>query len=135
MTFIETEPLHGINFQQEDRGLVMTFNNIFLEGGQTVISDNAITRLSGLVAFLITHSDYLALIEGHTDNLDTDEVDSALSLKRAEAVKNYLQSQGVSENRITVEGKGGLVPFEHSGGKEQRQKNNRIEVIINERTH
>lgn len=129
-----TEP-EALKIQRDDRGLVMTFNNIFLERDQTVISDNATTRLSGLVAFLITHSDYLALIEGHTDNVDTDEVNSALSLKRAEAVKSYLQSQGVSENRITIEGKGGRVPIEYSGGEEQRQKNNRIEIVINERTH
>lgn len=128
-----TEP-ETLKIQQEDRGLVMTFNNIFLQRDQTVISDNATTRLSGLVAFLVTHSGYITLIEGHTDEVDSDQVNTALSLKRANTVKSYLISQGVSENRITIEGKGGRVPIEYTGGKEQRQKNNRIEIIINEST-
>jgi OOP family OmpA-OmpF porin len=46
------------------------------------------------------------VVTGYTDRLGSDKYNNKLSLKRAEAVKNYLASQGVSSTRITAEGKG-----------------------------
>lgn len=127
----ETKSPQSLNMRREERGLVMIFNNVFLKLDQTELTDNAITRLSGLVEFLSINSDYLAVIEGHTDNLNTDELNTLLSLERAEAVKGYLRRQGVSENRMTTSGKGGRVPIKYSANEEQGYYDNRIEIIIN----
>jgi len=46
------------------------------------------------------------LITGHTDNVGGAEHNSELSLKRAEAVRDYLVSEGTDPNKITVNGAG-----------------------------
>ena len=50
-------------------------------------------------------------IDGHTDAQGTDSYNRALGLKRAESVKTYLSSLGISEDRIQVQsfGKEGAV--------------------------
>ena len=40
-------------------------------------------------------------MEGHTDSRGSDELNQRLSDHRAEAVKNYLVSRGVPEDRVT----------------------------------
>ena len=50
-----------------------------------------------------------------------------LSLKRAEAVRDYLVSQGIGAKRITVKGEGGKIPLYPEGGT-LGQYNDRVEI-------
>ena len=45
-------------------------------------------------------------VEGHTDNVGSDEFNQLLSEKRAATVRNYLVSQGISMNSIVARGFG-----------------------------
>src|SRR5438067_13441738 len=49
---------------------------------------------------------------GHTDSIGTDAYNQKLSVRRAEAVKAYLQSKGVEAARIYTEGKGEKQPVD-----------------------
>jgi outer membrane protein OmpA-like peptidoglycan-associated protein len=69
-------------------------------------------------------------VEGHTDNTGTAEYNMALSKKRAESAKKYLESKGVEGDRISVEGKGQTDPRYSNATSEDRAKNRRIEVQI-----
>ncbi len=46
--------------------------------------------------------DYLILIEGHCDERGTNEYNLALGERRAKSTMNFLVSQGVQANRITL---------------------------------
>ncbi len=56
--------------------------------------------LDGQAQWLMTNSDYLAIIEGHADEQGTREYNLALGARRANAVREYLISRGVPASRL-----------------------------------
>lgn len=71
-------------------------------------------------------------IEGHTDSFGSDAYNNLLSLRRAEAVKNWLvASMGLDASQISTVGLGKsrlLTPA--SGDVQQQQLNRRVEIVI-----
>ena len=68
-------------------------------------------------------------IDGHTDSDASDEYNQVLSEKRANSVKNFLVSQGVTA-KITTKGYGESKPVASNDTAEGKQKNRRVEIII-----
>jgi len=58
--------------------------------------------LDANATWLKSNSDNLVLIEGHCDERGTNEYNLALGERRAKATMNYLVSQGIQANRITI---------------------------------
>jgi peptidoglycan-associated lipoprotein len=58
--------------------------------------------LDSNASWLKSNPDQLLLIEGHCDERGTNEYNLALGERRAKATMNYLVSQGVQANRITI---------------------------------
>jgi peptidoglycan-associated lipoprotein len=58
--------------------------------------------LDSNAAWLKSNGDNLVLIEGHCDERGTNEYNLALGERRAKATMNYLVSQGIQANRITI---------------------------------
>jgi OmpA-OmpF porin, OOP family len=72
-----------------------------------------------------------AVIEGHTDNVGTAEHNMELSQRRAESVVNFLvQNFGIDRSRLTAKGYGFTRPIADNATDEGKQKNRRIEAII-----
>jgi hypothetical protein len=69
-------------------------------------------------------------IVSHTDNLDRPERSRVLALKRAEEVKSYLVTAGLSKQDIIATGKGGDEPLVPNTTPDNRMKNNRIEIFV-----
>ena len=67
---------------------------------------------------------------GHTDSIGTDAYNQKLSIRRAEAVKAYLQAKGIEANRIYTEGKGEKQPVADNKTAEGRAKNRRVEIEV-----
>ena len=67
---------------------------------------------------------------GHTDSVGTDDYNQKLSIRRAEAVKAYLQDKGVEANRIYTEGKGEKAPVADNKAADGRAKNRRVEIEV-----
>ncbi|HVK55876.1 MAG TPA: OmpA family protein [Burkholderiales bacterium] len=68
------------------------------------------------------------LATGHTDGIGTDSYNDKLSLRRAQAVKDYMASKGLEANKITVEGKGKRQPVAENKTKQGRSKNRRVDI-------
>lgn len=68
-------------------------------------------------------------IDGYTDSDGSDEYNQVLSEKRANSVKNFLVSQGVTAE-ITTKGYGESKPVASNDTAEGKQKNRRVEIII-----
>jgi OmpA-OmpF porin, OOP family len=69
-------------------------------------------------------------IDGHTDNVGSEEMNQTLSDNRAAAVKKYLVSKGVDESRITAIGHGELEPIADNKTAAGRQQNRRSELTL-----
>lgn len=67
---------------------------------------------------------------GHTDSIGSEAYNQALSVRRAEAVKEFLASQGIERNRIYTEGKGESSPVADNRTREGRAQNRRVEVEV-----
>lgn len=67
---------------------------------------------------------------GHTDSVGSTDYNQRLSVRRAEAVKDFLVSQGIERNRVYTEGKGESSPVADNRTREGRAQNRRVEVEV-----
>ena len=79
---------------------------------------------------LVANPDVTVIISGHTDNVGNDDYNRNLSLKRAQAVKDWLVAKGISGNRMKVVGKGKSEPVVSNDTDEGRAENRRIEFTV-----
>ena len=86
--------------------------------------------LSRVVGVLLTSNGYKVQIFGHTDDIGTAEYNEKLSLRRAEAVRNYLVEAGLDPSIVTVKGFGKSNPLVKGTSTEARAKNRRVEIGI-----
>ncbi|MFZ2784038.1 MAG: OmpA family protein [Sediminibacterium sp.] len=71
-------------------------------------------------------------VDGHTDNTGSDKINKPLSLKRANAVKNYLISKKVDGARLITDGFGSAKPIDTNKTAKGRQQNRRVEFRVQE---
>ncbi len=69
-------------------------------------------------------------ITGHTDNVGGDAANMKLSIRRAEAIKDYLVKRGIAADRIATEGKGESQPIDTNDSDLGRARNRRIEFQV-----
>ncbi len=67
---------------------------------QASLTPQAEATLDGQARWLQDNTDYNAVIEGHADEQGTREYNVALGARRADTVRNYLISKGISGNRL-----------------------------------
>lgn len=82
------------------------------------------------VKTLLRNNDIKVEIQGYTDNIGSESYNMKLSQRRAEAVKEFLQSKGVSGNRLRAVGFGESNPVADNKTAEGRAMNRRIEFKI-----
>ena len=82
------------------------------------------------LAIVLKEADIKAFeVDGHTDSDASDKHNQILSENRANAVKNFLTSQGITAE-ITIKGYGKTRPIASNDTPEGKQKNRRVEIVI-----
>lgn len=69
-------------------------------------------------------------IEGHTDSIASERYNTGLSVRRAEAVANYLVSKGLERSKIDTVGFGELRPIDTNDTEEGRSLNRRADILL-----
>lgn len=69
-------------------------------------------------------------VVGHTDSVGSEQYNLELSLRRANAVADYLIVHGVERSRLGTEGRGELEPIADNGTPEGRAQNRRVEIFV-----
>jgi outer membrane protein OmpA-like peptidoglycan-associated protein len=118
--------------KQEARGVVITLSGaVIFASGKSELLPTAKAKLDQ-VADALKQSDSNAQFEvdGYTDARGSAQLNQDLSQRRAEAVRGYLVSQGVSAARITAQGLGPSNPVADNATAEGRANNRRVEIIV-----
>jgi OOP family OmpA-OmpF porin len=69
-------------------------------------------------------------IIGHTDSIGSAEYNMGLSVRRAEAVRDYIVSEGIDANIIDVSGEGENNPIASNDTAEGRAENRRVDINV-----
>lgn len=105
--------------------------NILFDIDKAVIRDEYRDEVGRVATFMQKFPSTTAVIEGHTDDVGSDEHNMQLSQQRAESVVNYLVDKfGIDRSRLAAKGYGKTRPIADNATEEGRQKNRRIEAII-----
>lgn len=122
--------LTALQAKKTDRGMVLTLGDVLFSTGRADLKAGSVANLDRLVTFLGQAPDRTVRIEGHTDNRGGQDMNQALSQKRADSVSLYLTGRGVASNRVTAVGEGYNSPVADNNTDAGRQANRRVEVII-----
>lgn len=90
-----------------------------------------LSKLTAIADKMKADSLLVADIVGHTDSIGKKSYNQTLGLKRANAVKRWLVSQGIDGKRIITSSRGETSPIASNKSKEGRAKNRRAVITIN----
>lgn len=123
-----------LNVLQEERGLVITLpTDTYFNEGQTALNTRSLKRINKLGEFL-RGSVHAIRVEGHTDNREQYAAGRyRLSLARANNVMERLLAQGTAPFRLSLAGYGPSHPRYDNVSRRGRQRNRRVEIVIQNR--
>jgi outer membrane protein OmpA-like peptidoglycan-associated protein len=121
----------GATVTRMGEGIIVKFNSgLLFSAGSARLTPDAQTNLKNLATSLEQNIATNVIIIGHSDNTGTPQQNMDISLKRAQAVKDYLASKDVDPARITTFGKGETEPIADNLTEAGRAQNRRVEVVI-----
>lgn len=135
---IKTE-IPGAKVERVEEGINVTFDEtnpdgskagVYFATNKSDINANSKLALDKLVKIFNENPDTDILIEGHTDDVGTDDYNMKLSEKRARAVVNYLIGAGVASSRLTPKWYGESQPKVDNNSDANRALNRRVEFVI-----
>ncbi len=109
------------------RGCWAYMSFMLFDFDSAVIKTDAKAALEEAVKVAKMDPDLKVEIQGHTDNIGTAEYNMDLSVRRAQAVRDYLAAAGVDSSRMTVVGYGMTKPVAPNDTEENRARNRRVE--------
>lgn len=124
------QELAELKAKETERGLVYTLGDVLFEFNDVELKAEALRKLYPLVTFLKEHPKRDLFIEGHTDGIGSEAYNLQLSQQRAVAVGEFLVSNGITPERITVYGSGKAYPVASNATQAGREQNRRVEVVI-----
>jgi len=101
---------------------------IYFATGKDIIKKESEAPLNELALILSKYPKMQMQIEGNTDNVGDDNRNLKLSQARAEAVKKYLISKGISEDRLTAVGYGETKPIADNKTAAGKAQNRRVDL-------
>ena len=104
--------------------------NTLFDFDRSTIKPAGKQALDQLVAKLKTMTVEIAIAVGHTDSVGTDAYNLRLGMRRAEAVKQYLVSQGLEAGRIYSDTKGETQPVATNKTSAGRAENRRVVIEV-----
>lgn len=117
-------------FPNLDGSILIRLSTLKFASGRSGINKKYYDMLARLKRALDIYDDREVHIEGHSDNQGDARGNRALSLKRAESVRDFLISAGVDAGRLKTLGFGEVRPIASNDYKKGREMNRRIDVII-----
>jgi outer membrane protein OmpA-like peptidoglycan-associated protein len=116
--------------RHDDRGTVLTLSgSVLFASGKSRLLPSASRKLDQ-VAQALKETEGKLVIEGYTDSRGSDAKNQVLSLARAQAVRSYLITHGVADDKVAAVGMGESNPIADNKSTEGRANNRRVEIVI-----
>lgn len=106
------------------------FRHVYFDVNTATLQKKSFIELDALVNYLQSSPDATIMIEGHTDNTGTAQRNMQLSTQRAEAIAQFLISNGIHKKRIQTKGYGATKPVASNFSEEGRAQNRRTSFTI-----
>lgn len=116
--------------RESARGLVITMADVLFDTGRYNLRPDTREKLARLSGIMLAHSGLRLAVEGHTDNVGSEELNQRLSERRAQTVRDYLIMQGILDDFVTADGLGMAMPVADNSTAAGRQQNRRVEIIV-----
>ncbi len=113
-----------------DGSLLIRLTGLQFSSASSKIDQGFYSLLSRLKSATDIYADRLVRIEGHTDDRGDVKLNQALSLQRAEAVRDFLIAAGADATRLKALGYGEVRPIASNEFPQGRAMNRRIDIII-----
>ena len=115
--------IYQSNKYKSDKNVEFSFDNYSITRSYKVFLDS-------LKEFIEQHENISVIIEGHTDNVGSEQYNMALSQRRATSVLNYLTEKGIDKKILTAKGLGEVKPIASNANPAGRALNRRTEIYI-----
>ena len=122
-----------IQVSQDARGIILSMSDILFDVDKATLKQDLKTSLAKVAGILTVYQQFNVSIEGNTDNTGSADHNMKLSQQRADNVKNFLVEQGIDAGRLSAKGLGMTMPIANNNTKEGRQKNRRVDLVIQDK--
>ena len=129
MEFIDPFILE-VKLKKIEVGGSVVLRNVFFDTGSHELLPASKSELKRLIDLLVTNKTLYIELEGHTDNVGSEEMNLGLSERRAKEVFNYLVEKGIEQIRMVSKGYGYSRPMSSNETPEGRALNRRTEFKI-----
>jgi outer membrane protein OmpA-like peptidoglycan-associated protein len=104
--------------------------NITFKTGSSELDPSFYKVLNSVNLVVKKYDKTVVEVAGHTDNTGAAEYNQQLSERRASSVAQYLESEGLANNRVVTVGAGETRPVADNATPEGRQANRRVELTL-----
>lgn len=123
---------HQIEIErQQNEILKLTMSSeVSFDFNSATIKSTFYSPLNKMADIMNRYAQTQIVIVGHTDSVGSEQYNLELSLRRANAVADYLVLHGVAKYRLGTEGRGELEPIASNDTAGGRAQNRRVEVFV-----
>ena len=104
--------------------------DLFFDFNKANVRPDEVPVANSDAQFLDQHPDIKIMVEGHCDDRGSEEYNIALGVNRADTLKQSLEQQGVSADRINTISYGKEKPFCTADNEQCWQQNRRDHVVF-----
>ena len=123
--------ISGAKIERVGEGIKITFDSgILFATNSSTLEPDAKMNINKFAEILNKYPDTKVLVTGFTDNVGSEEYNQKLSEKRASAVSNYTQNQGVASSRFSIVGFGESNPVATNDTPDGKRMNRRVEIAV-----
>jgi outer membrane protein OmpA-like peptidoglycan-associated protein len=112
------------------RGLIVNMSDVLFDTGKYTLKPNTQISLAKVSGILQAYPGLKLQVEGYTDSVGSDEFNQKLSENRADAVRNFLITQGVQTDNISSTGYGKAKPVADNATAQGRAQNRRVQLVV-----
>lgn len=128
----ELEQVQGVEevtYDEKQQTIDATLRVLF-DFDKDVVKPSEAIKLDQLASVFINYPENIVVLEGHTDNVGTEEYNQDLSIRRAAAIEAYLRAKNLGIASLGSTGYGELRPIVSNATAEGQAQNRRVEINI-----